>query len=182
MRWHELFDDLEGLLAAEARRELDLEVADRTRRERAQVGLHERLLATHEDEGVVEARLRPGTSLHGRVVDVGADWFVLDDGAGGVLVPLSAVVRLTGLSGQAATERVLLRRFGFGQALRGLSRDRAVVTVLDVTGGETTGTIDGVGSDVLDVSEHPADVPRRPRNVRARRSVPFAAVSLVRRH
>lgn len=185
MRWRELFDDLEGRLAAEGRRGLDLEVADRTRRERALVGLHERLLATQEEEGVVEVLLRPGTSVPGQVVDVGADWFVLGDGTaggGGVLVPLAAVVQFAGLSRHAATERVLPRRFGFGHALRGLSRDRAVVTVLDVTGGETTGTIDAVGADLLDVSEHPADLPRRPRNVRSRRSIPFAAVSMVRRH
>lgn len=181
MRWRELFDDLEGRLAAEERRELDLEVADRTRRERALVGLHERLLATQEAGGPLEARLRSGTTVHGVVVDVGADWFVLDDAAGGSLVPLGAVVHLRGLDTHAA-DRLLPRRFGLGHALRGLSRDRAVVTVVDITAGETTGTIDAVGSDLFDVSEHPPDLPRRPRNVRARRSVPFAAVALVRRH
>ena len=46
MRWDQLFGDLEGQLAHEQRRDLDLEVADRTRRERALIGLHERLLAT----------------------------------------------------------------------------------------------------------------------------------------
>ena len=45
MRWDELFADLGAQWEAEARRELDGEVADRTRRERALVGLHERLSA-----------------------------------------------------------------------------------------------------------------------------------------
>lgn len=184
MRWRELFDDLEGRLAAEDRRDLDLEVADRTRRERARVGVHERLLATLDRGGSLDARLLGGTTVRGTVVDVGADWFVLgeDGSAGGGLVPLSAVMALGGLSTHAAAERVLPRRFGFGHALRGLARDRAVVTVLDASGGQTAGTIDVVGSDVFDVSEHPADLPRRPRNVRSRRSLPFAAVSVVRRH
>ncbi len=38
--WEGLFADLEGQLAAEQRRELDDEVAERTRRERALVTLH----------------------------------------------------------------------------------------------------------------------------------------------
>ena len=45
MRWDRLFDDLQAQMDAEGQRELDLEVSDRTRRERAQVGLHERFIA-----------------------------------------------------------------------------------------------------------------------------------------
>jgi hypothetical protein len=45
MRWDRLFDDLQAQLDADGQRELGLEVSDRTRRERAQVGLHERLVA-----------------------------------------------------------------------------------------------------------------------------------------
>ncbi len=43
MRWDQLFADLEAQWEAEARRDLDSEVADRTRRERATIGVYERL-------------------------------------------------------------------------------------------------------------------------------------------
>ena len=45
MRWERLFDDLEAQLELDERREQEAEVADRTRRERAQVDLQARLLA-----------------------------------------------------------------------------------------------------------------------------------------
>ena len=49
MRWDDLFADLGAQWDAESRRELDAEVADRTRRERASVGLYERLAAAGDD-------------------------------------------------------------------------------------------------------------------------------------
>ena len=72
------------------------------------------------------------------------------------------------------------RRFGLGFALRGLSRDRSVVSLADICGSVTTGTIDAVGADVLELSEHPVDVARRAENVVARRVRPFTAVVVVR--
>ena len=57
MRWERLFGDLEGQWEAEARRDLDQEVADRTRRERATVGLFERLAA--------ESRFNPRDLING---------------------------------------------------------------------------------------------------------------------
>jgi hypothetical protein len=71
--------------------------------------------------------------------------------------------------------------FGLGAALRALSRDRAVVDVVDVDGTVTTGTIDAVGQDLVEVAEHAADVPRRAKNVVAVRAVPFPALAAVRR-
>ena len=44
----------------------------------------------------------------------------------------------------------------------------------------TSGTIDAVGADALDLSEHPADLARREENVVARRVVPFTAIVAVR--
>ncbi|MGB7817393.1 MAG: hypothetical protein WBL35_01485, partial [Ornithinibacter sp.] len=71
MRWEGLFADLEGQLAAEERRELDSEVAERTRRERALVELGARLAATDAELVVT---LAGGSRVAGSVADLGADW------------------------------------------------------------------------------------------------------------
>jgi hypothetical protein len=177
MRWDQLFGDLESQWEAEARRELDAEVADRTRRERAGVGLDERLAAA---EGApLRVGLVSGDVLSGRLTDVGAGWLLLATRVGPALVPLTAVTAVAGV-GRQADGRSQGRRFGFGYALRGLSRDRAVVVVTDLSGGQVTGTIDGVGRDMLELSEHAADVPRRRENVTGVRLIPFAAVVAVR--
>ncbi len=178
MRWDDLFGDLAAQWEAETRRELDAEVADRTRRERALVGLYERFAAAGDD--VVTVSLRTGAAVSGRVADVGDGWLLLGAEPGApLLVPFGAVVGVTGLSPRAGGNAVG-RKFGLGYALRGLSRDRAVVLLTDLTGRVVTGTIDGVGLDVLELSEHAADLPRRPENVTGRRVVPFSAVVLLR--
>ena len=183
MRWDELFGDLELQWDAQARRELDAEVADRTRRERAGIGLLDRLAAAGASQLTVT--LVDRTRLTGRVVDVGDGWLLLGRVGtvatlgGPVLIPFAAVTGVVGL-GPHADQAGLRRRFGFGWALRGLSRDRAVVTVGDVSGISCTGTIDAVGKDFLEVSEHAPDVPRRPENVTGRRVLPVAGVVLVR--
>ena len=42
------------------------------------------------------------------------------------------------------------------------------------------GTVDAVGADALELSEHPADLPRRAENIVARRVIPFTAIVVVR--
>ena len=211
MRWDRLFDDLQAQMDAEGQRELDLEVSDRTRRERAQVGLHERLIA---HRGLrVELRLAAGAVASGAVADAGSDWLLVDDPGhrgpgrtgsagqvdsigqvgsaddrgslapfGASLIPFAAIVSITGLGVRAAAGPgvATAKRFGLGYALRGLSRDRSVVSLTDISGSVTTGTIDAVGADALDLSEHPADLARRAVNVLARRVIPFTAIVVVR--
>ena len=107
---------------------------------------------------------------------------VHDAGERGSLVPFGAIVAITGLGARAAAGAgaATARRFGLGYALRGLSRDRSVVSLADIGGSVTTGTIDAVGADVLDLSEHPVDMVRRAENIVARRVIPFAAIVVVR--
>mgnify|MGYP000140769926 CR=1 FL=1 len=181
MRWDRLFDDLQAQLDAEGQRERDLEVSDRTRRERAGVGLHERLIA-HRGLGV-EVRLEAGHQVSGTVVDAGLDWLLVQDHGGrGSLVPFRAIVAIKGLGVRAAAGQgvATAKRFGLGYALRGLSRNRSSVSLVDIGGSVTTGTIDAVGADALDLSEHPAGMARREENIVARRVIPFAAIVVVR--
>lgn len=177
MRWDDLFGDLAAQWDAEERRELDAEVADRTRRERATIGLYERLSAT--GGAVVGVLLANGARLSGPVDDVGDGWALIGQPGEAALVPFTAFVAVTGLvnrAGGGATGR----RFGLGYALRGLSRDRAVVALSDLSGAVVTGTIDAVGRDHLELSEHASDLPRRAENVTGRRLVPFSALVLLR--
>jgi hypothetical protein len=180
MRWDRLFDDLEAQLAVDEARGRDAEVADRTRRERALLDVHTRLLAnvgaTH-----VGLRLREHV-VPGRLVDVGPDWALVETAADRpVLVALAAVRAMTGLVPGARTPSVVARRFGLGAALRAVSRDRAVVEVVDVDGHASTGTIDVVGSDHLELAQHAADEPRRRANVSGLLLVPFWSLGSVRR-
>ena len=181
MRWDRLFDDLQAQLDSDGQRELHLEVSDRTRRERAQVGLHERLIA-HRGRGV-ELRLLTGVIVSGTVADAGSDWLLVHDrGERGSLIPFAAIVAINGLGVRAAAGPAvaMAKRFGLGYALRGLSRDRSVVSLADIGGSVTTGTVDAVGADALDLSEHPTDVARRAENIVARRVIPFTAIVVVR--
>jgi hypothetical protein len=178
LRWDELFGDLERQWEAEQRRELDAEVADRTRRERATVTLRDRLAASG-------ARVLALDLVHGSVIgvvaDVGDGWVLVRERLRGTAVlPFAAVVSVTGLPARAVVGESLARSFGFGYVLRGLSRDRAVVALTDVSGRVLTGTVDAVGADVLELAEHAPDLPRREENLTRRRLVPFSAVVVLR--
>ena len=195
MRWESLFDDLEAQLRSDETRELAAEVADRTRRERAQVGLNERFAAA-VDRVVVEIRVAGVGLVRGLVTGSGPDWVLLEHrsepaltvvtvSGGGrverpVLVAIGAIRAVAGLGGAELTGAVA-KGFRIGSALRAVSRDRAVVDVVDIDGSVVTGTIDGVGQDYVEVAEHSADLPRRAENVLAVRAIPFAGIAVVRR-
>ena len=176
MRWEGLFADLEGRLAAEERRELDDEVAERTRRERALVALGARLAAATGSP--LRITLVGGSPVHGELLDVGDGWVLVRGEVGReVLVPLAAVATLAPLGRASEPGRRVARRFALGSALRALSRDRATVGVSLVGAGPVlVGTIDAVGADHLDLAEHHEGVPRRQENVRVVTTVPFVAL------
>ncbi|WP_147063069.1 hypothetical protein [Terrabacter aerolatus] len=180
MRWDRLFDDLEAQLALDDARELASEVADRTRRERALLDVHTRLLA---NVGSPRVALRlSGRVVAGRLADVGPDWALVETAPERpVLVALAAVRSVSGIAPGARTPSVVARRFGVGSALRAVSRDRAVVEVADMDGQVATGTIDVVGADHLELAEHAADETRRTANLTGRLLVPFWSLGSVRR-
>ncbi len=181
MRWELLFDDLAARLDAEESLERQAEVADRTRRERAQLGLHQRLAAARGGSAV-SAQVAGLGRLHARVLDVGADWVLFGTSPErGALVPFAALRSLGGLVGRAGPVSTVAKGFTLGAALRAVSRDRAPVALVDVDGARLTGTIDAVGQDALDLAEHPLDLPRRAEHVTDVRVVPFPAIGAVLR-
>ena len=199
MRWDDLFGDLEAQLDAAEAASVDAEVADRARRESALLTVAERLGGSLGRR--VGVHVAGVGRVDGRLVEVADEWLLLaadphgardTGGAGGtraaeVLVGLSAVQSVADLaptsdpasdpaSAPAGRRRV---RLGLGVALRAIARDRAPVVVHLAGGGTVEGTLERVGADFVELTEHPAGEVR-PRRSGAVRTVPFAALALVR--
>jgi hypothetical protein len=181
MRWQGLFQDLEAQLEAAEAAELAGEVAERTRREAALLRLVDRLRA---GEGAALTVTVPGAgAVSGRLLNAGADWLLLEEPGGReLLVPLSAVLGITGLGPRSSLPESspVARRLDLRWALRGLARSRTGVTLGLVDGSRVTGTLDRVGADHVELAEHGPGEPRRAATVRQVRLVPLAALALVR--
>jgi hypothetical protein len=181
MRWQGLFDDLEAQFEAAQAAELAGEVAERTRREAALLGLPDRLRTA---EGAALTLTVTGAGvLRGRLRDAGADWLLLEEpGAREVLVPLSAVLGITGTGPRSAApqDSPVAKKLDLRWALRGLARSRVGVAVGLIDGSVVTGTLDRVGADHLDLAEHGLGEARRAAAVRQVRLVPLTALALVR--
>jgi hypothetical protein len=180
MRWDDLFRDLEAQLEAAAAAELDAEVADRTRRESALLELVDRARASVGHP--VALRVLGAGPVDGVLVQVGAQWLLLHETSGrDALVPLTAVVSLAGLRAWTAVPGEggqVFARLGLGSALRGIARDRLPVQLWLTDAGVLAGTLDRVGADFVEVTEH-GEVRRRG-DLTAVRTIPFAAVALLR--
>lgn len=180
MRWDELFRDLEAQLEAAAAAELDAEVADRTRREAAQLALLDRARAAVGHP--VTLRVLGAGPVDGLLVEVGAQWLLLAETSGRqVLVPVSGVLSLSGLLAWTSVPGAggeVFARLGLGFALRGIARDRLPVQAVLTDGSVLTGTVDRVGSDFVELTEH-GEVRRRG-EVTGVRTVPFVAIALLR--
>lgn len=181
MRWEELFTDLEGELESLERAELAGEVADRTRREQGLLGLGDRLLASLG--AVLTARCLGGHLVAGRLLEVGPDWLLVEEaGRRQLLVAAGSVVTLVGLGPAAVvpgTMGEVARRLDLRWALRGLARSRSGVRLLLVDGSTLAGTLDRVGSDHVELAEHPDGELRRARAVRQVVTIPLLALSAV---
>jgi hypothetical protein len=181
VRWDELFADLEAQLDDAATSELAAEVVDRTRREIAALSLVDRARAAVGHP--VRLQVLGPAAVSGVLLEVGAQWLLLRDEAGrDVLVPGTAVVSVVGLglaSVAAAEGGQVFRRLGLTSALRAIARDRATVSVGLVDGSVVSGTLDRVGLDFVEVSEHPVGEARRPGQVRAVRTIAHAGVATI---
>lgn len=183
MRWDALFDDLEAQFDAEQGLEFAAEVGDRTRRELALIRLVDRVRPARGHR--ISARVAGFGVIEGDVVGVGTDWLLLVESSGReALVPSSAIVSITGLGALSSTpqsEGEVAARLGLGHVLRAVARDRSPVTIGYADGATSSGTIDRVGADFLEMAEHPPAEARRPGAVRAVRTIPFSALAVVRR-
>lgn len=176
MRWDRLFDDLEGQAEAADAAELAGEIDERVRIEQGRVAVGDRLRAARGTSVDIAAA---GHRLCGVVVRVAADAVVIEEGERGqVLLALRAIDWIQGLS-RAATggnPGPVAAGLGLRSLLRGVVRDRATVRIRLRDAELITGTIDAVGSDWLEIAEHPPDVPRRRAAITRVRLVPFDAL------
>jgi hypothetical protein len=177
-----LFADLEASLEAEDRAQFESEVTELARAERAALHLADRLRA--HVGSVLAVHLVEGDEVRGRVGEVGADWLLVAEPAGGALVPLASVVGVEGLTRASAPapspDGPPALRPRIGVALRAIARDRSYVWLRLRGGLRIGGTLDRVGADHVDVALHPVDEPRRASAVTAVRCVPVHALVAVR--
>ena len=183
MRWDELFADLDAQLEDAAAAELAGEVADRTRREVALLTLVDRARAAVGHP--LRVHLLGSDFVSGLLLDVGAQWLLLrDEAERDVLVPWTAVVSVVGLGlGSVAPGEggQVFRRLGLTAALRAIARDRAAVSVGLVDGSVVSGTLDRVGQDFVEISEHAVDEARRPGRVSVVRTVAHTGLATITR-
>jgi len=169
MRWDHLFADLEGQLSAASVAQFNAEVSELTRGERAAVELSARMKASVGSQ--VRLMLRDGDYVEGDVKDASAQWLLVSSARSHHVVPLHAVMTVTGLGVRAAPMTEVERRLTLGHAMRALSRDRARVAV-HTDAGLCTGVIGAVGADHMDVATSVGS--------RSQVTVPFAAIVQVR--
>lgn len=178
MRWERLFADLEGQLSAVERDAFEGEVADRTRRELADIHMTDRL-AAGIGQPVLVTVLGAG-DIAGSPVRVGREWVLLTSDAGhDVVVLTDSVLAVRGLSSYAvgASHRADAR-LSVGHVLLALARDRRPVTVHVADGSRVEGTIERVGADFVDIAEHPTgDLRPAGRSMRSR-SVMFGGIAM----
>ncbi|GAB3296994.1 hypothetical protein GCM10027298_07730 [Epidermidibacterium keratini] len=174
-----MIEEIGARLDQEEREARDAEIADRIRREVAQIAMLDRLRAA-EGQGVV-LHLAPDRVHRGTIRQVGADWLLIAEPAGECLVALRHVQTIDGLGTlTAAALQAPARRIFEGMdlryALRGIAVDRAQVRVGLAGGAELTGTIDRVGADFIDVAIHAVGELRRSSQVTGRTTIALPAL------
>jgi hypothetical protein len=175
-----MFDDLEQQAEGLALGARDAEVAELGRAEYAQVELAARL---HGSAGRKVGLVVAGAGrIAAKLVRIGPDWCLADDGAHEWLVRLPAVLRVRGLGDRAvdARHRSIGARLSFASVLRGVADEGAPVQVHLLEGDTMRAVVRRVGADFLEVVEPPEDAWGGSGSADPE-AVAFAAVAAVRR-
>ncbi|MFD1715666.1 hypothetical protein ACFSBZ_14420 [Amnibacterium flavum] len=190
MRWESLFDDLEAQLEHERTAGEGAFSVDTERHRLAELSLADRLRALPPGTAA-RIRLLDGRTVHVLPQAFGSNWLSGElrpaaRPARTVVIPIGAIAGVL-LDPYDETHMIaappeapssLSRKLGIGVVLRDLCRRRATVQV-STAAGESTGTIDRVTGDHLDLAVHEPDSPRRSTAVRSIEMIPLAAVLLV---
>lgn len=154
-----LFEDLEQQAEGLALSERDIEVAELSRAEYAQVTLEDRLHASTERK--VTLGVAGVGTVAGVLVRAGADWCLVATAAEAQsgpaqewIVRLDAVQRAAGLSDRALDEasRPMSGRLGLGSALRAVAAERSEVRAHLRDGTVLRGHLGRIGADFLELA------------------------------
>ena len=166
--------DLVALAAADADLERDAEVAERTRIERGQQHLVDRLRAVR---GYVHLTVLGGATVGGPVIEAGDGWVVVGhvppghaEPTSAHLVRVDAVLTVSGLDRVAPSPGGLPPR-SLASLLRSWCRDRSELTLTLVDGSRLAGRASAAYADHLEVATAHGEVV----------AVPFAAIATVGR-
>lgn len=200
MRWEMLFDELASQLDHEQREEERALALEEERLRQSRLALRDRLQAMAPSAGpnssadgeethtAVRVELVGGRVLALRSLSFGRDWVAAEPvdpvaRRGQLVIPLHAISAVLptreqlqrSLEPRPEASARLSERIGLAFVLRDLSRRRAPVrlTTLD---GDWHGTFDRVARDHADLAVHDPGTPRRDREVRGFRLVPFERI------
>jgi hypothetical protein len=175
VRWEQLFDDLEGQVEAAEAADLDSELRDRARAERARLRTVDRLRGSVGRP--LDVRLRNSERERGTLRRVGSDWLLVETAPGReALIPLAVVIAVGGLSNRSAepgSEGPVLARLDLRHALRALTRDRSRVGLVLDRDVLLSGFLERIGADHLELADVPGSTDLQ--------LVPLAALVVVRR-
>ncbi|WP_188667524.1 hypothetical protein [Tersicoccus solisilvae] len=177
MRWDALFEDLQSQWESLQDRARESEIAERTRIDQQSVTLAGRLRASTGAH--VRTLQADGDMVTGVVGFTGADWVCLRSGPQDVILAVGWCRSWEGLHRATAPPPTSVGdRLSLASALRGLSRDRALVTATLAAGQPSTavrGRIERVGRDFVDLTPvHPGEL-RPDRRPGGTTTVPMAA-------
>jgi len=182
-RWDALFEDLEAQAWNQVRVERAAEVDVAARVEIARLHLVDRVRPAVGS--ALRLRCDGGLILAGRLVRVGPDWILLEEGPGReALVALAGVLSVGGLGRLSAvpgSEGAVTPRLGLAAALRGVARDRSSVRLHCRDSTVLTGTIDRVGLDFVELALLANGEYRRGDTSREVAVLAIAALAVVRR-